>query len=222
MPIERQTVNRAQLNKNAVLPYNLRLADFEMAMQDVYDFFFDVNSYLLKNDLQRLDDMLRPANLSGTLSDMITDALAKHSRTLTVNLHHNGHPDLIPRDRYPNNAAKSAEDGVEVKSTRKKGAAVDTHGARSQTLTTFVYSVDNDRSKGAADRDPLTFREVYIATVTEADFRATSEARWAPELRPLTPPASPGSGSRARCTTTGQQQCRVAPRPERGGPSPPR
>src|SRR6478735_6392941 len=104
MSICRQEVHRDKLNQDAVLPYNLRLADFQMAMQDVYDFFFDVNSYLLKYDLQRLDDMLRPANLSGTLSDMITDALAKHSRTLTVNLHHNGHPDLIVNDRYPNNA----------------------------------------------------------------------------------------------------------------------
>lgn len=164
-------VNRAAFNQDAVLPYNLRLADFEMVMQDVYDFFYDVNAYLLESNLQRLDDMLRPANLSGTLSDMITDALAKHSRTLTVNLHHNGHPDLIVRDRYPNDAVKAGEEGVEVKSTRKRGAAVDTHGARAQTLSTFVYSVDNDRSKSAADREPLTFREVYIATVTETDFR---------------------------------------------------
>jgi hypothetical protein len=101
-----------------------------MAMQDVYDFFYDVNSYLLNNSLQRLDEMLRPANLSGMLSDMIADALAKHSRTLTVNLYHNGHPDLLVRDRYPNNAVKAGEEGVEVKSTRKRGGAVDTHGAR--------------------------------------------------------------------------------------------
>jgi len=141
-------------------------------MQDVYDFFYDVNSYLLNNSLQRLDEMLRPANLSGMLSDMIADALAKHSRTLTVNLYHNGHPDLVVRDRYPNNAVKAGEEGVEVKSTRKHGGAVDTHGARNQTLATFVYSVDNDRSKAVLDREPLTFREVYIAAVTQSDFRS--------------------------------------------------
>ena len=42
-----------------------------MAMQDVYDFFFDVNSHLLAKGLQRLDDMLRPAIMSGLLSDML-------------------------------------------------------------------------------------------------------------------------------------------------------
>jgi len=115
--------------------------------------------------------MLRPANLSGTLSDMLTDSLAKHSRILTVNMYHNGHPDLIVRGRYPNDSVKAAEEGVEVKSTRKTGGAVDMHGARDQTLCTFVYAVDNDRSKPAHRREPLTFREVYIATVRIADFR---------------------------------------------------
>ncbi|BFU94714.1 MAG: hypothetical protein NTNFB02_14360 [Nitrospira sp.] len=32
-----------------------------MAMQDVYDFFYDVNLGLTERGLQRLDDMLRPA-----------------------------------------------------------------------------------------------------------------------------------------------------------------
>lgn len=169
--ITRQTVNKSKFNQAIQLPHNLRVSDVEMAMQDVYDFFFDVNTYLFEHGMQRLDDMLRPANLTGTLSDMITDALAKHSRTLTVNLYHNGHPDLIVRDRYPNNAVKAGHEGIEVKSTKKKGGAVDMHGARNQTLAIFVYSVDNDRSKPAQHRDPLTFREVYIATVTVDDFR---------------------------------------------------
>ena len=171
--IKKAEVDRSKLNRQLALPFELRLADFEMAMQDVYDFFFDVNKYLLEKGLQRLDDMLRPANLSGTLSDMLTEALAKHSRVLTPNLYHNGHPDLIIQDRYPNNMTKSGE-GVEVKSTRKPGGAVDTHGARTQTLCTFVYEVDNDRSKAAQDRAPLIFREGYIAQVREEDFRKNS------------------------------------------------
>lgn len=169
--IKKAVVDTSKFNTALVLPYQLRLKDFEMAMQDVYDFLYDVNTYLLTNGLQRLDDMLRPANLTGTMSDMLTDALAKHSRTLTVNLYHNGHPDLIIKGRYPNDEVKSGTDGVEVKSTKKPGGAVDTHGGRDQTLCTFVYAVDNDRAKPAADREPLTFREVYLGNVTVADFR---------------------------------------------------
>ena len=64
-------------------------------MQDVYDFFFDVNSGLMTKGLQRLDDLLRPAIMSGLLSDLLTASLAKHSRTLTVKpAYFNGHPDL--------------------------------------------------------------------------------------------------------------------------------
>lgn len=48
MHISRNTVDTSKFNRKAQLPYELRLKDFEMAMQDVYDFFFDVNSQLSK------------------------------------------------------------------------------------------------------------------------------------------------------------------------------
>lgn len=69
--IERQKVT-GEFNKAAVLPYELRLPDFEIAMQDVYDFFHDVNRLLLDKGLHRMDDMLRPAAMSGMVSDMLT------------------------------------------------------------------------------------------------------------------------------------------------------
>ena len=107
---------------------------------------------------------------------MVTESLGKQSRSLTPNLYHNGHPDLVVRDRYPNNTAKAGEDGVEVKTTRKQGGAVDMHGARNQTLCTFAYDIDNDRNKAAHKREPLRIREIYIATVTEADFRRNNRS----------------------------------------------
>ena len=170
MAITRNTVDRSKLNASATLPYQLRIEDFQMAMQDVYDFFFDVNSHLTEKGLQRLDDMLRPAIMSGVLSDMLTASLAKHSRTLTENQYFNGHPDLIVQGVYPDNAVKAGEEGVEIKTTRKKGGAVDTHGAREQWLCVFVYAVDTE-SQPAFDRAPMTFSEVYLAHVTIDDFR---------------------------------------------------
>jgi hypothetical protein len=157
-------------NNKAELPYELRLRDFEMAMQDVYDFFYDVNVLLLEKGLHRLDDMLRPAAMSGMVSDMLTASLAKHSRTLVENRHFNGHPDLIVQGRYPQNAVKAGEHGVEVKSTRKRGGAVDTHGARDQRMAVFVYTTDHV-SEPASQREPMRFTEVYLAQVTVADFR---------------------------------------------------
>jgi hypothetical protein len=141
-----------------------------MAMQDVYDFFHDVNSHLTERGLQRLDDMLRPAIMSGLLSDMLTASLAKHSRVLVENQYFNGHPDLVVQGVYAGNSVKSGTDGVEIKTTRKAGGAVDTHGAREQWMCVFVYTVDTE-SEPAKNRKPMTFTEVYLGQVTIDDFR---------------------------------------------------
>lgn len=170
MAIERNIVQLDKFNPNAIYPYQLRREDFQMAMQDVYDFFFDVNSNLIAKGLNRLDDFLRPAIMSGVLSDMLTASLAKHSRVLTENRYFNGHPDLIVQGIYANDSVKAGDDGVEIKTTRKHGGAVDTHGARNQWMGVFVYRVDTE-SQPASSRDPMTFSEIYLGQVITDDFR---------------------------------------------------
>ena len=166
-------VDRDAFNPDAQLPYELRLDDFAAAMQDVYDFFGDVNGLLARKGLKRLDDMLRPAAMSGMISDMATASLARFSRALVENRHFNGHPDLVLRGRYPNDSTAAGEEGIEIKSTRKPGGAVDTHGAREQWMCVFVHSVDNE-TEPASERQPMRFEEVYLARVAEEDFRANA------------------------------------------------
>jgi len=101
---------------------------------------------------------------------MITSSLAKHSRSLVVNCFHNGHPDLIVGGAYPKNCVKAGTEGVEIKTTRKRGGAVDTHGARDQWMCVFVYEVDT-QSEPARTRRPMSFVEIYLGAVTVADFR---------------------------------------------------
>ena len=169
--ITRRLVDESKLNPAPVLPFNLRTLDFQSAMQDAYDFLYDVNSHLLDRNLPRLDEMLRPAIMSGTLSDLLTESMAKHSRSLVVNAFFNGHPDLIVKGKFPDNSVKAGHaDGVEIKATRKAGGAVDTHGARDQWLAVFVYKID-DQTQPAVDREPLRFTEVYCAHVGVDDFR---------------------------------------------------
>ena len=170
MPIGRRRPKNDGFNPAANLPFELRIEDFSLAMQDVYDFFFDVNSFLVAKGLERLDDMLRPAIMSGLLSDLLTASIAKHSRTLTENQHFNGHPDLLVKGVYPNDAAKAGTEGVEIKTTRKTGGAVDTHGAREQWMAVFVYAID-DLTEPARERRPLRFTDVYLGHVTVEDFR---------------------------------------------------
>ena len=170
---KRATVDKAAFNAKAELPFELRVSDFQVAMEDVYDFFSDVNELLSGKGLHRLDDMLRPAAMSGMISDTITASLAKFARSLVENRHFNGHPDLIMRGRYVHDAVSSGADGIEIKSTRKPGGAVDTHGARAQWMCVFVYEVDNS-TEPASDREPMRFTEVYLAKVDETDFRSNA------------------------------------------------
>lgn len=170
MAMDGNTVDIVKFNPNAVLPYELRLLDFQTAMQDVYDFFRDVNALLTKKGLRRLDDMLRPAIMSGVLSDMLTASLASHSRVLTENRFFNGHPDLVVQGVYSDNSVKAGTEGVEIKTTRKPGGAVDTHGARDQWMCVFVYNLDTT-SEPASKRRPMSFTEVYLGQVTVDDFR---------------------------------------------------
>ena len=93
-----------------------------------------------------------------------------HSRALTQNQHFNGHPDLLVKGAYPKDAAQAGVKGIEIKTTRKAGGAVDTHGAREQWMTVFVYAIDG-QTEPARDRRPLRFTEVYLGHVTIADFR---------------------------------------------------
>ena len=170
MPITRNVVDPEGFHYDLELPYQLRIDDFRLALTDVYDFFFDVNENLAAKGLRRLDDMLRPAIMSGVLSDMLTSSLATHSRTLVENRYFNGHPDLVVQGVYPENSVQAGEQGIEIKTTRNRGGAVDTHGARDQWMCVFVYEVDT-ATEPATDRRPMTFTEVYLGPVTLEDFR---------------------------------------------------
>lgn len=170
MPAARNHPKRENFNQSAQLPFQLRLEDFQIAMQDVYDLFFDLNSGLIEKGLERLDDFLRPAIMSGLISDLLTASIAKHARTLTVNAYFNGHPDLVVKGVYPGDRVKAGTEGVEIKTTRKSGGAVDTHGARDQWMAVFVYDVDIT-TEPARDRRAMSFTEVYLGKVAIADFR---------------------------------------------------
>lgn len=190
MPVTRATPERDKFNPNAALPYELRLGDFELAMQDVYDLLFDINERLVSRDISRLEDMVRSAIFSGVLSDALSASVARHSRVLVLNGFHNGHPDLIPRGRYRNDSVAAGEDGVEIKATKGTGG-VDTHGARDAWLCLFRYRVDS-ATEPAADRQPTRITEILLARLPVDDFRRNPRG----ELGTRT--ASPNKGGLAK------------------------
>lgn len=167
-------INRAQpdatkFNQGTVLPYQLRLQDFDLAMRDLFDLLFDMNTALVARGVQRLEETVRPAIFSGIVSDALAASVARHSRVLTVNRFHNGHPDLIPRGRYANDAVQAGDEGVEIKATKGRGA-VDTHGAREAWFCVFRYVADST-TEPVVQRAPTRVVAVLLARLTTADFR---------------------------------------------------
>lgn len=167
--MQRLSADPSKFNPTGLLPYELRLDDFRMAIQDVYDLLFDINSALVGRGLPRMEEIVRPAIFSGILSDVLTTSLARHSRVLAENRFHNGHPDLIPTGRYPNDTIRAGEEGVEVKATRGAGA-VDMHGARPAWLCVFRYTADSV-TEPVVDRAPTRVVEVLLARLELDDFR---------------------------------------------------
>jgi hypothetical protein len=169
--VKRAQVNREGFNPELALPYSLRPEDFAMAMDDVYVMLGNVNDALVERGLLPLESSVRGAIYSGLLSDLLTAALAAHALGLTKNAYpSNPHPDLLPVGRYPANAVKSAEEGVEVKVTKKPGGGVDMHGARPAWYAIFRYEADYE-TEPIVEREPTRFTHVWLAKLGLADFR---------------------------------------------------
>ena len=83
-----------------------------------------------------IEDMLerRKATLSGLLSDLLTASLAKRSRVLVENRWPNGHPDLVVKGRYPNDAVKAGVNEIEIKNETKNKSAASICRARSMVM----------------------------------------------------------------------------------------
>ena len=72
--IIRNRPDRNKFNPDANLPFELRLDDFESAMQDVYDFFFDVNTGLVAKGLDRpcTPPVSRNSETTGSIESVVS------------------------------------------------------------------------------------------------------------------------------------------------------
>lgn len=155
-----------------------RQLDFEAAMQDVYDFLHDINSHLIGKGLPRMDDTLRKATMSGTLSDMLTasiqPAFSQHGEAQPESCREwsaQRPPGSPGWGRVQRRLSRRWRRGCGDKTALKRGGAFDTQGARNQWLCVFVYEVDRV-TQPATERSALTFREVYLSKVTISHFTA--------------------------------------------------
>lgn len=167
-------VRRAQVNRKGFqrlkLPYALRPEVFAIAMDDVYEMLWSVNTALVDRGLLPMENSVRGAIYTGLLSDLMAEAIANHATGLVKNQAPNGHPDLLPAGRYPHDREASAEHGVEIKVTKKAGGAVDMHGARPAWYCVCRYQADYE-TEPVVDRAPTRFTQIWLAQLDANDFR---------------------------------------------------
>lgn len=111
-------VHRDGFNPQADIPYGCAVEHIHQAMVDFTLFLQAINQHLHTKEMIQLESLLMPANFSSVVSEFMNVTIPKYCRTLTKNVYHNGHPDLIPAGRYPNDAVQYAHEGIEVKASR--------------------------------------------------------------------------------------------------------
>lgn len=119
--VHRATLHPRGFNERAVIPYGLRVGEVKAALDDVYDFFYNVNRFLVDKGWERLEETLSAASFSGMLSEMVVQGVSKRSTTIVKNQHHNGRPDLVLRGHYERDAVLHGVEGIEVKASRYPG-----------------------------------------------------------------------------------------------------
>ena len=159
-------------NPKAIIPYGVSVEHVYRAMLDFVEFLRTVDTELVRKGMMRLEDMLMPANFSSMVGEFITSNLPRHCPTIAKNTYHNGHPDLLPAGKYPDNAAQHAgADGIEVKASRYlKGWQG--HNAEDVWLMVFVFESGRPSDLRKAEQCKLfRFHAVYGALLAKADWQ---------------------------------------------------
>ena len=91
-------------NPEAVLPFGLTAEHIYQSMNDFTKLIRVANVQLHGEGIKRLETILAPANFSGMVGDFMAAAIPNYCAGLARNMYHNGHPDMIPKGRFPNEA----------------------------------------------------------------------------------------------------------------------
>jgi hypothetical protein len=157
-------------NQNTVLPYGLTTSQLHAAMSEFTNFLGFINTQLQTKEIERLETMLMPANFSSMVGEFMGSSIPKHCPTLVKNQYHNGHPDMIPKGRFPKDSVQHADEGIEIKGSRYL-RGWQGHNPEDTWLMVFVFDSNRpvDAAKGITPR-PFKFVMVVGARLTKEDW----------------------------------------------------
>lgn len=154
--------------RDAELPFGLRVDEVRDALEQVYEFLHDLNTFMVSKGYGRLEEMILGNSLSGFISEMVVKNLGAASKSLARNTKVGGHPDLIPRGRYPDDSVLRADDGIEVKTSVQSGGWQGHNPERSWILV-VQYSVDVI-TQPIEERRPIEVLKVMCGLLEESDW----------------------------------------------------
>lgn len=171
-------------NSNYTLPYDLEAKHIKKAMEEFLSFIGFINQQLRTNNMPRLESFLMPANFSSIVGEFMNSSIPKYCSSLAKNQYHNGHPDLIPIGKFPENSVQHSNDGIEVKGSRH-ARGWQGHNPESVWLMVFYFdsNTSNDKKRKIGPK-PFEFKGVYAAKLEKSDW--TFSGRSATSRRTIT------------------------------------
>ncbi len=165
------SINENGFNESASIPHGVGIEHIRLAMEEFLAFIGFVNQQLRTKQIARLESFLMPANFSSIVGEFMGAAIPKHCATVRRNTYHNGHPDLVPTGRSPNDSILHGSDGIEVKASRHV-SGWQGHNAEDVWLMVFVF--DSNTSRDAAqgiEPKPFQFIKVVGAMLQKSDWQ---------------------------------------------------
>jgi hypothetical protein len=166
--IDRATLHPKGWNETVRLPYDLRASEIKAAIDDIYDFLYNVNRFLIERGWDRLEETLSAATFSGVLSELVVEGVSKRSSTIIKNQYHNGRPDLVPRNMYEGDGCHRGAEGIEVKASRWSNGWQG-HNVEDGWIMICQYYIDRD-TRPTENRSPTRIDRVMCAQLSEDDW----------------------------------------------------
>lgn len=157
-------------NSKAMLPYGLQTIHIQKAMEEFIDFLGFINKQLHSRNIPRLECFLMPANFSSIVGEFMNITIPKYCASLVKNKYHNGHPDLIPKGQFPNDAVQHSVEGVEIKGSRHSSGW---QGHNPESVWLMVFHFESNTSADFQNQKqpfPFRFAGVYAGRLEKEDW----------------------------------------------------
>jgi hypothetical protein len=142
-------------------------------MEEFLTFLGFINSQLGTKKIHRLESFMMAANFSSLVGEFMGATIPRFCDSLVKNRYHNGHPDLLPLNKFPKNAIQHGSHGIEIKASRYL-RGWQGHNAEDAWLMVFVFDsntsqLDKVTNEPQAPR-PFQFVKVVGAKIAKTDW----------------------------------------------------